>query len=159
MTISRHEGKREETKQKMHSSSKDGGRQKLRHIDGDVPMCSGKRERMTKEKQGEASSSGVSKHNSNHEGEKSSSSKGRNPTSTKEDSKDVTFIVLQKNTRSKNSSVRIDEMSGELQGCRWDAILVSEAWRLERGELWETKRGQIIMCVGNSRTNTEPPLL
>ena len=102
----------------------------LRHIDGDVPLCLGKKETTTKEKQKEVSSSEVSRQTSDHDGgaveEKkgvSSSSKSRNPTSTKEDSKDVTFIVLQKNTRSMNSRVRIDEMFSELQGCRWDAIL------------------------------------
>ena len=158
-TTSSHKENGEESKQQqmMHSSSKGGGRQMLRHIDGDVPMCLGKKERMTKEKQEEVSSSEVSKHTSNHDegtvkekkGEKSSSSsKCRNPTSTNEDSKDVTFIVFQKDTRSMSSSVRIDEMFSELQGCRWGAILVSETWRPAKEEFWETKRGHIIMCAG-----------
>ena len=34
--------------QKMHSSSKGGGRQMLRHIDGDVPMCLGKKRKHDK---------------------------------------------------------------------------------------------------------------
>ena len=119
-------------------------------------MCLGKKERTTKEKQKEVSSSEVSRQTSDHDegaveemkGVNSSSSKGRNPTATKEDSKDVTFIVLQKNTRSMNSSVRIDEMFSELQGCRWDAILVSETWRPGEEEIWESRQGHIIMCAG-----------
>ena len=114
------------------------------------------KERTTKEKQQEVSNSKVSRQTSDHDegagGEKkganSSSSNGRNPTSTKEDSKDVTFIVLQKNTRSMNSSVRIDEMFSGLQGCRWDAILVSETWRPEEEEIWESKQGHVIKCAG-----------
>ena len=61
MTTRSHEEKRTETEQqqKTHSSSKGGGRQRLRHIDGDVPMCLRPKERTTKEKQKEASSSKV----------------------------------------------------------------------------------------------------
>ena len=124
--MSSREEKRAETKQqqKMHSSSKGGGREMLRHIDGDVSMCLGKKERTTTDQQ-------VSRHTQD-EGTvvKSSSSKGKNPTSTKEDSKDVTFIVL------RNAE------------CRWDAILVSETWRPEEEEIWESKQGHIIMCAG-----------
>ena len=43
------------------------------------------------------------------------------------------------------SNVRIDEMFSELQGCRWDAVLVSETWRPEKEEIWETNRGHIII--------------
>ena len=51
--MSSREEQRAETKQqqKMHSSIKSGGRQTLRHIDGDVPMCLGNKERTTIEKQ------------------------------------------------------------------------------------------------------------
>ena len=135
---------------------KRSSRQMLRHIDGDVPMCLGKKERTTKEKKKEVSRSEVSRHTSNQDegtlkekkGVRSSSSKGRNPTSTKEGSKDVTFIVIQKNTRSMNSSVWIDEMFSELQGCRWDAILASETWRPKEEEIWESEQGHNIMCAG-----------
>ena len=37
---------------------------------------------------------------------------------------DVTFIVLQKNMRSMHSSERIEEMVCELEGYRWDALLL-----------------------------------
>ena len=40
--------------------------------------------------------------------------------------KDVTFIVLQNNMRSMHSSERIEEMTCELEGYRWDAILLCE---------------------------------
>ena len=39
---------------------------------------------------------------------------------------DVTFIVLQKNIRSMQSSERIEEMVCELEGYRWDALLLCE---------------------------------
>ena len=75
-------------------------------------MCLKSKEVTTIEKEKERSSSEMS----------TSSSRGRNPTRMKEEPKDVTFIVLQKNTRSMNSRVRIDKMFSEVQGCKWDAI-------------------------------------
>ena len=36
----------------------------------------------------------------------------------------------------------------ELQGCRWDVILVSETWRSDEEEIWESKQGHTIMCAG-----------
>ena len=44
----------------------------------------------------------------------------------RENSKGVTFTVLQKNTRSLGSSEKTDEMFSEVQGCKWDVILVLE---------------------------------
>ena len=41
----------------------------------------------------------------------------------------TTFIVFQKNTRSLNSSERLEEMLSELHRISWDAILMSETWR------------------------------
>ena len=38
--------------------------------------------------------------------------------------KDVTFVVLQKNVRSSNSSDRIEELTREVEGCNWDAFFV-----------------------------------
>ena len=52
--------------------------------------------------------------------ENSSSSTGGNLTSTKIESKDVIFVVMQKNRRSMNSS-RIDDLFCEVQDCKWDA--------------------------------------
>ena len=42
--------------------------------------------------------------------------------------KDVTFIVRRKIMRSMHSSERIEETVCELEGYRWDAILLSGTW-------------------------------
>ena len=62
--------------------------------------------------------------------------------------KEVTFIILQKNMRSMHSSEKIEELITELQGYRWDAILLSETWRHEPAELWETQHNHIFMGAG-----------
>ena len=62
--------------------------------------------------------------------------------------KEVTFIVLQKKMRSMHSSVRIEDMMSELEGYRWDAILLSETWRHEKAELWERHHKHIFMGSG-----------
>ena len=167
--MSSRDEKRAETKQqqKMHSISKGGGRQMLRHIYGDVPMCLGKEERTTTEKQKEVSSSEVSRHTSNQDegtveekkGVKSSSSKGKNPTSTKEDSKDVTFIVLQKNTRSMSSSVRIDEMFSEMQNADGTRYWFQRHGGLEKKKYGSRNKVTSSCVLGSSRTSTESPLL
>ena len=51
---------------------------------------------------------------------------------------DVTFILLQKKMRSMHSIERIDEMVCELEGYRWDALLLCETWRHDKSEIWET---------------------
>ena len=61
--------------------------------------------------------------------------------------KRTTFIVLQKNTRSLNSSERLEEMHSELHDIRWDAILISETWRQSK-EIWETQQGHIMVESG-----------
>ena len=62
--------------------------------------------------------------------------------------KEVTFIILQKNMRSMHSSEKIEELATELEGYRWDAILLNETWRHEPAELWETQHKQIFMGAG-----------
>ena len=54
--------------------------------------------------------------------------------------KKTTFIVLQKNTRSLNSSERLEEMFGELHKIDWDAVLISETWRLKQRGMGDTAR-------------------
>ena len=61
---------------------------------------------------------------------------------------DVTFIVLQKNMRSMHSSGRIAEMVCELEGYRWDATIMSETWRPDKSEIWETHHKHIFMGAG-----------
>ena len=48
--------------------------------------------------------------------------------------------------RSMHSSEKIEEMASELEGYRWDAILLSETWRQEHTFSWDLE---------NSTTNTE----
>ena len=60
----------------------------------------------------------------------------------------VTFIVLQKNMRSMHSSERIEELVCELEGYRWDAVLLCETWRHDKGEIWETHHKHIFMGAG-----------
>ena len=72
----------------------------------------------------------------------------KNQESEKTKSKDTTFIVVQKNMRSIHLSERIQEMVCELEGYRWDAILMSETWRPEKSEIWETHQKHIFMGAG-----------
>ena len=50
--------------------------------------------------------------------------------------------------RSMHSSERIEEMVCELEGYRWDAILLSETWRQDKAEIWETHHKHIFMGAG-----------
>ena len=82
-----------------------------------------------------------------------SGSKDMCPRSTEEKdkhskNKEVTFIILQKNMRSMHSSEKIGELVTEFEGYRWDVILLSETWRHEPAELWETHHNHIFMGAG-----------
>ena len=59
----------------------------------------------------------------------------------------TTFIVLQKNTSSMNSSERLDELLREVHRVRWDVILISGTWRQGK-EVWETQQGHIVVESG-----------
>ena len=50
--------------------------------------------------------------------------------------------------RSMHSSEKIEEMVSELEGYRWNAILLSETWRHEQAEMWETHHKHIFMRSG-----------
>ena len=63
----------------------------------------------------------------------------------------TTFIILQKNMRSMNSSERL-ELFSEVHQARWDVILISETWRQGK-EVWETQQGHIV--VESSPTSME----
>ena len=43
---------------------------------------------------------------------------------------------------------KIEEMVSELEGHRWDAILLNETWRQEQAEIWETHHKHIFMGAG-----------
>ena len=47
-----------------------------------------------------------------------------------------------------NSSERIEEMTRDLEGYRWDAVLLNETWRLAKSEIWETHQEHIFMGAG-----------
>ena len=50
--------------------------------------------------------------------------------------------------RSMHSSEKIEELVTELEGHRWDAILLNETWRHEPAELWERQHKHIFMGAG-----------
>ena len=50
--------------------------------------------------------------------------------------------------RSTHSSERIEEMVCELEGYRWDAILLCETWRQEKSDIWETHHKHMFMGAG-----------
>ena len=60
---------------------------------------------------------------------------------------DTTTKVLQKNTRSMNSSERLQELFNEVHHVAWDVILTSETWRQGK-EMWELKQGHIMVEPG-----------
>ena len=80
-------------------------------------------------------------------GGSNSSSKNPPQTQKEEKSEKTTFIVLQKNTRSLNSSERLEELFKEVHQMAWDAILISETWRQSK-EIWETQQGHIMVESG-----------
>ena len=47
-----------------------------------------------------------------------------------------------------HSSEKIEEMVCELEGYRWDAISLSETWRQDKAEKWETHHKHIFMGAG-----------
>ena len=67
---------------------------------------------------------------------------GRKVMKKKKKNKDLTFIVLQ------NSSERIEAKVCVLEGYRWDATLLSETWRRDKSEIWETHHKHIFMGAG-----------
>ena len=53
-----------------------------------------------------------------------------------------------------NSSEKIEELVTEIEGYRWDAILLNETWRHERAELWETVTNTSTWELENTTTIT-----
>ena len=133
---------------KKNESLKGRGRHKYNNVDGDMPLCLRKTER--KSKGG----------NSSNESEKDDRSKmmsgskdlcgvsARKRDTEKATENDVTFIVLQKILRSMHSSERIEEMVCELEGYRWDAVLLCETWRHDKEEIWQKHHKHIFMGAG-----------
>ena len=46
--------------------------------------------------------------------------------------------IEEKDEHPKNKTEKIEELVTELEGYRWDAILLNETWRHKPAELWET---------------------
>ena len=120
-----------------------GGRPKHHNVDGDMPLCLRKTERKSKD------GSSSKEKNKDDKSKMMSGSKDlcgdstRKRNDEKAINKEVTFIVLQRNMRSMHSSERIEEMICELEGYQWDAILLSETWRQDKAEIWETPHKHI----------------
>ena len=74
--------------------------------------------------------------------------KAKKKTSESKSVKNITFIILHKNVRSLHSSERFEELTQEVEGCRWDAILIRESWRVSNAEIWETQQGHISLGSG-----------
>ena len=58
------------------------------------------------------------------------------------------FCYKQKNVRSLTSSDRIEILTREVEGCKWDAPLQGETWRPSKAEQWESQQGPILMGAG-----------
>ena len=76
-------------------------------------------------------------------GTRNSSTNAGETTSESKSENDVIFIIVQKNGRSLNSRERFEELTQEVEGCRWNAILICETWRASNAEIWETHQGHI----------------
>ena len=57
-------------------------------------------------------------------------------------------MFFKKNMRSMHPSEKIEELVTELEGYRWDAILLNETWSHEPAELWETHHKHFFMGAG-----------
>ena len=66
----------------------------------------------------------------------SGDSTGKKNESEKPVTKTLRLSCYNKNMRSMHSSERIEEMVCELDGYRWDAILLSETWRQDKSEIF-----------------------
>ena len=152
----------DKTKRMEDLRGKGGGRLKHCTVDGDVPLClrknqkdsnddSSSKRKTREEKESGSSTLGKTKHcfkNKMASGSKDICSRSIEEKDKHPKNKEVTFIILQKNMRSMHSSEKIEELVTELEGYRWDAILLNETWRHEPAELWETHHKHIFMGAG-----------
>ena len=141
-----------------------GGRLKHRTVDGDVPLClrrnqrdnnddCSSRRKTREEKESGSSTQSKTKHcvmNKMASGSEDICLRSIEEKDEHPKNKEVTFIILQKkkNMKSMHSREKIAELVTELEGYRWDAILLNETWRHEPAELWETQHKHIFMGAG-----------
>ena len=175
MTTSSHkeitEGKAKE--KDACDSSKGGGRRGLRHIARDLPVCLNLKKaaassstelrqmketttscreedvkstlQQQKEQNKKCSTGGGGRRLRHVEGDVPTYMK---ITERKKEDKEKGEGRIDEKHRSLSSSERIDEMFSEVQGCMWDAILVSETWRPKPEEVWKSDQGHIVMGAG-----------
>ena len=163
------ETKKEAGTKKMEDlRGRGGGRLKHRTIDGDVPLCLRKTEkdsgddssgRGKKREENESGSSTLSKTKHCVMNKMASGSKDMCPRSTGKE------MTTQKTKRLhslyyKKHEVnalkwKIEEMVSDLEGYRWDAILLNETWRHEQAEIWGHSINTFSWDPENSTTNTE----
>ena len=96
----------------------------------------------------EVGGSKEAKHESGSKDASGSSMNGKKESYEGDNEKDITFVVIQKNVGSMKSTERVVELVGEAEGCKWDALLISEIWRPDKAEIWESKQGHIYMGAG-----------
>ena len=53
-----------------------------------------------------------------------------------------------------NSSERVEEITREHEGYRWDAVLPNETWRPAKSDIWRHIRGTSSWEQEHIRTNT-----
>ena len=144
-TTSSHERKNQPEKQ---TNGKSGTRQGLIFIDGHVPLCIRTREEMIKEPEKVKGSSEETNEGSGSRERTREQAKSENEANgnVRRMMGKVTFVVLQKNTRSLNSSgKKTEELIREVQDCRWDALMLSETWRPYKAEIWKLRQGHVYM--------------
>ena len=120
-----------------------------------MPLCLRKTERKSK---GGSSSNESDKDNTSRMMSGSKDLCGittRKRNNEKATNNDVTFIVLQKKMRSMHSSERIEELACELEGYRWDALLLCETWRLTKRRYGRHIINTFSWVQENTATNTE----
>ena len=161
---------RSKKERKFKFKRKRRSRRKLRNVDGDVPLCmrsyceeykdgsskeeiedgSSKKDSRSKtasgskdlKKTAEAKPQAVAKIGA------AAKQKRKTKKVQKKQMKNESLLSCNKNMRSMNSSERIEEMIQELEGYRWDAVLLNETWRPAKSEIWETHQKPIYMGAG-----------
>ena len=146
MRLKKRESIEDNAKKDESLKGRGGGRLK------NMPLCLRKNERKSK--------GGSSSSNESEKDDKSKMMSGskdlcgvsaRKRNNEKATDNDVTFIVPQKNMRSMHSSERIEEMVCELEGYRWDALLLCETWMHDKTERWEAHHKHIFMGAGRKK--------
>ena len=118
------------------TEGKGGGKQKLRKTDVDVPLCirrSDDQNNLAEKEKGNSKEAAVKE-----DYERSNKEEKRKSSIETEEEQESTFVVLQMNMRSLKSSESVEESKRDFEGCKWDALLLSETWRPNKADIWET---------------------